>query len=49
MNTTANQSTAANRRPDGQSDGSGDFVSDCCRRSSVSVVVAELGCHAAKV
>jgi hypothetical protein len=27
MNTTANQSTAANRRPDGQSDGSGDFVS----------------------
>jgi len=40
---TANQSAPANRRPAGQSDGSGEFQRDHCSRSASPAAVAELG------
>jgi len=39
---TPNNYAAANRRPAGQSDGSGEFQRDCCSRSASLAAVAEL-------
>jgi hypothetical protein len=43
MREGANKGAAANRRPAGQSGGSGDFVRDCCTYRSSPAAVAELG------
>ena len=45
--TWADKGAAANRRRAGQSNGSREFVSDCCSRRSSPAAVAELGRQAA--
>ncbi len=43
MKRIAEQSAAANRRPAGESDGSGEFQRDHCSQSASPAAVAELG------